>query len=101
MKVRREPNETDNYYRRERLETALAQDLITNDRNLGPRLKDQHLMEVSPAEAAAAIAASRGVAVEAAVQASRGMSIGNVWGTWDQPATRVLPDITPPPFRGR
>ena len=74
----RVPNETENYYRRERLATALAEDLITYNRNEGGRLKDTHLQQVTAAYAARGIAQSLPVAGAAETEAARADHIGVV-----------------------
>lgn len=74
----REPDPTLLYYRRERLETALAQDLISYQRNEGRTVQDRHLQEVSADVAAISIAEARQAADEARAVQRRGLHIGTV-----------------------
>ncbi len=74
----REPDPTLMYYRRERLETALAQDLVTYQRNEGRTVQDRHLQEVTPEVAALGIADARQAADKARAVSRRGLYLGTV-----------------------
>jgi hypothetical protein len=74
----REPDPTMLYYRRERLETALAQDLISYQRNEGRGVQDRHLYEITPEQAVQGILEARTTADAARASERRGLHIGTI-----------------------
>lgn len=66
------------YNRRFRLETALAEDLITFNRNEGRGPKDTHLQEITPELAGQIIAQSSVTSKEAEISDAEGIHIGHI-----------------------
>jgi hypothetical protein len=66
------------YNRRFRLETALAEDLITFNRNEGRGPKDTHLQEITPELAGQIIAQSSVTSKEAEISDAAGIHIGHI-----------------------